>query len=182
MLDNLLDKRHFSILEYIYEHPYISYGDLKLSFSSYADIEDVLQFLYCRKLISCRIADSPDSDVYGYETSGFENSSHLIALPSGNAIIEDKYERATEISNQLKPLQDLVDEMSSLAKSAKIQADLAIQSAKRAEQDAKKAHREAIFSKILAVLSLFVALLSPFLAEYARQITEEFLKLLKTLG
>ena len=42
MSEITLDNRSFSLLEYIYNNPYISYASLKATFPSYNDIEDLV--------------------------------------------------------------------------------------------------------------------------------------------
>lgn len=63
------------------------------------------------------------------------------------------------------------------AKSAKIQAELAIKAAENAQDNAKKAKRDALYSKILSVVAIIVAFCEPFLAAYATEIAEWFLQL-----
>lgn len=55
MSEITLDNRSFSLLEYIYNNPYISYASLKVTFPSYNDIEDLVLSFDEQHLISLTI-------------------------------------------------------------------------------------------------------------------------------
>lgn len=74
-----LDNRSFSLLEYIYNNPYISYASLKTAFPSYNDIEDLVLSFDEQHLISLREASSLETDTDQYETYTF--TIFLTSLP-----------------------------------------------------------------------------------------------------
>lgn len=115
-----LDNRSFSLLEYIYNNPYISYASLKTAFPSYNDIEDLVLSFDEQHLISLREASSLETDTDQYETYNLVDSSHLVTITFGNAIIEQAKRRTDEFNTKLKPLYDIADKTTSLAESASI--------------------------------------------------------------
>ena len=106
MSEITLDNRSFSLLEYIYNNPYISYASLKTTFPSYNDIEDLVLSFDEQHLISLREASSLEADTDQYETYNLVDSSHLVTITSGNAIIEQAKRRTDEFNTKLKPLVD----------------------------------------------------------------------------
>ena len=156
MSEITLDNRSFSLLEYIYNNPYISYASLKTTFPSYNDIEDLVLSFDEQHLISLREASSLEADTDQYETYNLVDSSHLVTITSGNAIIEQAKRRTDEFNTKLKPLYDIADKTTSLAESASIRADLAkADSARKTSISAKfKANLSFILSVITAICSL----------------------------
>lgn len=142
MTELILDNRHFSVLEYIYDNPYISYSSLISVFSSYKDIEDIVLLLEQRQMVSLRIADSPDTDQEGDETYYLEKNSHLLTITAGNAIVEEERKRIGELNSRIKPLYDISENASSLAESASIQAIIAKKQAESSEKQANSAMKQ----------------------------------------
>ena len=153
-----LDNRSFSLLEYIYNNPYISYASLKTAFPSYNDIEDLVLSFDEQHLISLREASSLETDTDQYETYNLVDSSHLVTITFENAIIEQAKRRTDEFNTKLKPLYDIADKTASLAESASIRADLAKEqadSASKTSLSAKfKANLSLIFSGVTVICSL----------------------------
>lgn len=172
-----LDNRHFSVLEYIHDNPYISYKSLMSSFSSYRDIEDIVLFLDQHKMISLRIADSFETDHNWDETYYLKNDSHLVTITAGNVIIEETRNHVDELNKKIQPLYDIAKETSSLAESASIQANIA-------KEQADKANKTSFSAKIRANLSIIIsalALIATLLAN-ADKIVHNAQKILSYLG
>ena len=177
MSEITLDNRSFSLLEYIYNNPYISYASLKTTFPSYNDIEDLVLSFYEQHLISLREASSLEADTDQYETYNLVDSSHLVTITSGNAIIEQAKRRTDEFNTKLKPLYDIADKTTSLAESASIRADLAKEQADSARKTSISAKFKANLSFILSVITAICSLLAN-----ADKIVHNVQKILSYLG
>lgn len=160
MSKTILDNRYFSVLEYIYNNQYISYASLKSAMSSYNDLEDIVQFFEQQRLISLREAESLETDSHKYETLHLEETSHLVTLTAGNAIIEQEKRRTDEFNAKLHPLYDIADRTSSLAESASIQANLAKEQADHASETSISAKVRANLSIIISVITVISSLLA----------------------
>lgn len=120
------------------------------------------------ELIECHVT--------GYDTSGdsiFPKFSEYSITELGKGYIAAR-QNEDETFRSLKSIAESAEEQ---AKSAKIQADLAIEAAANAQSDAEKARREALFAKIVSVLAVLVAFFEPFLAAYATEIVNTLLQL-----
>ena len=170
MSEITLDNRSFSLLEYIYNNPYISYASLKTTFPSYNDIEDLVLSFDEQHLISLREASSLEADTDQYETYNLVDSS-------GNAIIEQAKRRTDEFNTKLKPLYDIADKTTSLAESASIRADLAKEQADSARKTSISAKFKANLSFILSVITAICSLLAN-----ADKIVHNVQKILSYLG
>lgn len=137
-----LDNRHFSVLEYIYDNPYISYDSLISAFSSYNDMEDIVLLLDQYQMISLRIADSFENDSTKDETYCLEKVSHLVTITAGNTIIEQERRRSDELNRKVRPLYDIAEKTSSLAESALTQSSIAKKQAESSESQATSAIKQ----------------------------------------
>lgn len=155
-----LDKQHFSILEYVYDNPYISYSSLIAAFPSCTDIEDIVLTLNQYQMISLRIADSSETDQERNETYYLEENSHLVTITAGNAIIEEDRKHTDELNKKIQPLYDIAEKTSSLAESASAQANLAKEQADKASKTSFAAKIRANLSIIISVLALLTSLLA----------------------
>lgn len=172
-----LDNRSFSLLEYIYNNPYISYASLKTAFPSYNDIEDLVLSFDEQHLISLREASSLETDTDQYETYNLVDSSHLVTITFGNAIIEQAKRRTDEFNTKLKPLYDIADKTASLAESASIRADLAKEQADSASKTSLSAKFKANLSLIFSGVTVICSLLAN-----ADKIVHNVQKILSYLG
>lgn len=162
MSDIKLDNRHITVLEYIYDNPYISYSALKKVFPAYNDIEDIILLLEQYKLLSLRVAASFETDQNKYEFSFPEEDSHLVSINGGNAIIEEKRNHASELNKKIQPLYDISNETSSLAKSASSQAESAQIQACIAVEKSQKADTKGWIAIFISVIALAVEILTNF--------------------
>ena len=160
MSEITLDNRSFSLLEYIYNNPYISYASLKATFPSYNDIEDLVLSFDEQHLISLREASSLEADTDQYETYNLVDSSHLVTITAGNAIIEQAKRRTDEFNTKIKPLYDIADKTASLAESASIRANLAKEQADSAKKTSLSAKFKANLSFILSIITVICSLLA----------------------
>lgn len=161
-----IDQTHLDVLTHIYHNPYISFSDLSAQLAEYPNIEEIIVNLEANHLISFRIASSSSTDE-GYEHSYVEQSSHLVTLTNGNALVEKEVRHAKELESQLKPLLTIAEKTSSLAESASIQAksaleqaDLAKKQAEKADDASHKAKRQSQISNFIAVIAVIIAVLA----------------------
>lgn len=113
----------------------------------------------------------------GYETYNLVDSSHLVTITFGNAIIEQAKRRTDEFNTKLKPLYDIADKTTSLAESASIRADLAKEQADSARKTSISAKFKANLSFILSVITAICSLLAN-----ADKIVHNVQKILSYLG
>ena len=144
-MNNPIDNLRFSVLEYIYHHPYISFSELSEKFSHAIDLADIVISFDLDKCISLRVASRKEEDK-GYETGSLKQDSHLITLPAGNAIIEEAHRRTEEINQRIQPLKDIAEKMQQQ-----------IDASNDASNAAKRQSRISIF---VALLSLGVAIMA----------------------
>lgn len=150
MSDLKLDNQQFSVLEYIYDNPYISYASLASAFSSCNDIREIVLLLDQNHMISMREAVSLEADTEKTTTYFLEEHSHLVTITAGNAVIEEERKRADELNRRIQPLYDIAEKTSLLAESASMQASLA-------KEQSDKADKTSFSAKIRANLSLIIS-------------------------
>lgn len=154
-----IDQTHLNVLTYIYHHQYISFADLSVQLTEYANLDEIVTELELKHLISFRLANSPSTDE-GYEHYNIEQSSHLVTLTNGNAIVEEEAKHAKELESQLRPLLTIAEKASSLAESAAVQANIAKEQADKASKTSLVAKIRANLSIIISAISLLATLLA----------------------
>jgi len=91
----LLDKKHFSVLLYVYRHPYVAFDKLQSKFKKHLDLQAMVESLEMEKKLSFRIADSSKSEE-GYEDLHVKSTSHLLCTSDGNEYIENRLSQNTQ--------------------------------------------------------------------------------------